>query len=216
MRYPENLILLLSVDIVGSSAYKFAVSQQDGPLAWVRAYQDFYNSIPVIVNESRRSDRALACPQALPDELTTKLKLWKSIGDQLIFFSEPRNVAQLEFDCQCFLHALQQANERMLKQWGFALHGAAWAFEEADRNLRVSLQPGLSDIESGSGFDLIGPDIDLGFRLVAEAAPGQLLVPLEMHSWLQSTRLCVSLVGEASLKGIRLDPYPLLELQSLI
>ena len=214
MNFPGNLILLLSIDIVGSSAYKFAVSQQHGPLAWVRAYQDFYNTIPAIVRDSRRSKLALAPNRGLPNGSTTTLQLWKSIGDQLIFFSEPRNSAQLEFDCQGFLLALEQANDRMMNQWGFALHGAAWAFEEGDHNLRIELQSGLSDVETSSAFDLIGPDIDLGFRLVAEAAPGQLLVPLEMYSWLQNTHLTINLVGEASLKGIRLDPYPLLELKS--
>ena len=214
MTPPGNLILLLSIDIVGSSAYKFAVSQQYGPLAWVRAYQDFYNTIPAMVRDSRLSKRALTPNRSVPDGSTTTLQLWKSIGDQLIFFSEPRNSAQLEFDCQCFLLALAQANDRMISQWGFALHGAAWAFEEGDHNLRINLQSGLSDVETPSAFDLIGPDIDLGFRLVAEAASGQLLVPLEMHSLLQGTQLAVNLVGEASLKGIRLDPYPLLELKS--
>jgi len=214
MNFPSHLILLLSVDIVGSSAYKVAVSKQDGPLAWVRAYQDFYNTIPAIVCDSRRSMHVLASNRGLTDESTTTLRLWKSIGDQLIFFSEPRHSAQLEFDCQCFLLALQQANERMMNQWGFSLHGAAWAFEEGDQNLRINLQSGLPDKEPSADFDLIGPDIDLGFRLVAEAASGQLLVPLELHSLLQSTRLAVNLVGEASLKGIRLDPYPLLALKS--
>ena len=214
MNFPGNLILLLSIDIVGSSAYKFAVSQQHGPLAWVRAYQDFYNTIPAIVRDSRRSKLALAPNGGLPNGSTTTLQLWKSIGDQLIFFSEPRNSAQLEFDCQGFLLALEQANDRMMNQWGFALHGAAWAFEEGDQNLRINLQSDLPDEAPSADFDLIGPDIDLGFRLVAEAASGQLLVPLELHSLLQSTQLAVNLVGEASLKGIRLDPYPLLELKA--
>ena len=214
MNFPRSLILLLSVDIVGSSAYKVAVSKQEGPLAWVRAYQDFYNTTPAVVHDSRRSTQVLAPNQDLPDGLTTTLRLWKSIGDQLIFFSEPRNAAQLEFDCQCFLLALEKANDRMMNQWGFSLHGAAWAFEEGDQNLRINLQSELPDEAPAADFDLIGPDIDLGFRLVAEAASGQLLVPLELHSLLQSTQLAVNLVGEASLKGIRLDPYPLLELKA--
>ena len=214
MNFTRGLILLLSVDIVGSSAYKVAVSKQDGPLAWVRAYQDFYNTTPAIVRDSRRSMQALTPNRGLSDGSTTTLRLWKSIGDQLIFFSEPRNLDQLEFDCQCFLLALENANDRMMNQWGFSLHGAAWAFEEGDQNLRINLQSDLPDEAPSADFDLIGPDIDLGFRLVAEAASGQLLVPLELHSLLQSTQLAVNLVGEASLKGIRLDPYPLLELKA--
>ena len=81
MNFPRSLILLLSVDIVGSSAYKVAVSKQEGPLAWVRAYQDFYNTTPAIVRDSRCSTQALAPNQDLPDGLTTTLRLWKSIGD---------------------------------------------------------------------------------------------------------------------------------------
>jgi class 3 adenylate cyclase len=55
--------------------------------------------------------------------------------------------------------------------------------------------------------------VDLGFRLVALAPEGELLIPLELRRLLPRQRLEVQLIDEASLKGIRLDPYPVLQLQ---
>ena len=60
---------------------------------------------------------------------------------------------------------------------------------------------------------MIGPDVDLGFRLVSFAPDGDVLAPLELRRLLPLKRLRLDLIGEASLKGIPLDPYPLLQLQ---
>jgi class 3 adenylate cyclase len=106
---------------------------------------------------------------------------------------------------------MQLGSERMQACWGFRLHGAAWAFEENNANITFSF--GDRQLGGALGFDLIGPDVDLGFRLVALAPPGELLVPLEMAALLPQHQLSVELIGEASLKGIPLDPYPLLRLQ---
>jgi hypothetical protein len=71
-----------------------------------------------------------------------------------------------------FLKALHQAHRLMYERWGFGLHDVAWAFPEVGHNIIYRFQQ--DQLSGGRGFDLIGPDVDLGFRLVALAPEGEL------------------------------------------
>ena len=200
--FPDDLILLLSVDIVGSASFKGEGGQVDGAPAWVSAFEAFYDQVPRLLLQQRL---------ILAADLAPSLQLWKAIGDQLVFLARPVHPIQLESECLAFLRGLQQADQQMRSRWGFRLHGVAWAFREGGAN--VSFRFSEPQLSGGTGFDLIGPDVDLGFRLVALAPEGEVLAPLELRRLLPLTRLRLDLVGEATLKGIRLDPYPLLQLR---
>ena len=84
--------------------------------------------------------------------------------------------------------------------------------EEGSRNQAVRFR----ELESHSDavMDLIGPDVDLGFRLVSHAPAGGVLVPEYHAKRLTSGRLQVLTVGQAFLKGIQLDAYPLILLMA--
>jgi hypothetical protein len=200
--FPENLTLLLSVDIVGSAAFKASATQQEGTPSWVRAFEAFYDQVPRMLQEQR---------QGLADALAPNLQLWKAIGDQLVFLARPQHPDQLEAECLAFLRGLRRSNQVMRERWGFCLHGVVWGFPEGGAN--VSFRFSQPQLSGGAGFDLIGPDVDLGFRLVSFAPDGDVLAPLELRRLLPLKRLRLDLIGEASLKGIPLDPYPLLLLQ---
>ena len=203
--FPPDLILLLSVDIVGSAAFKAQAAQQLGPPSWLLAFEAFYSDLPVLIEQERL--------QLSRDGLPTahSLHLWKAIGDQLVFLARPADPHQLEGECLAFLKALRQAHRLMRERWGFGLHGVAWAFPEVGNNMIYRFKQ--AQLSGGDGFDLIGPDVDLGFRLESLAPEGELLIPLELRRLLPRQQLEVQLIAEASLKGIRLDPYPVLRLQ---
>lgn len=200
--FPQNLILLLSVDIVSSAEFKAKSSSRGECSDWVMAFESFYEQIPLILERERQH-------QQLADDL----ELWKSIGDQLVFLMRPRSAEQLEAECFAFLRGLRTASERMMERWGFALHGVAWAFPEGAEN--VTFRFHRAQLGQGIGFDLIGPDVDLGFRLVSLAPNGTVLAPLSLRSWIPQSRMTLQLIGEAELKGINLTPYPLLQMVEL-
>jgi class 3 adenylate cyclase len=203
----RELLLLLSIDIVGSAAYKDSSGHsQDKPI-WVSAFAAFYTEVPRLLAEALEQVNA-GQPQALP-----AARLWKAIGDQLVFVVRPQTPQELELYCLAFLRALKAAAIQLGQDWGFALHGVAWAFEEGGAN--VTYRFGDLQLDGPMGFDLIGPDVDLGFRLVSLAPPGEVLVPLALRTLLPQQKLRLKLIGEASLKGIKLDPYPLLQLHEL-
>jgi hypothetical protein len=197
------LICLLSVDIVGSAEFKARATRQGGPQTWVSAFKSFYTLIPELLDQELRQRQHIC---SLP-----AVQIWKAIGDQLVFLCRPASASALEQVCLAFLRAMGTGGCQLEQQWGFRLHGVAWAFEENAAN--VTFQFSDRQLNGALGFDLIGPDVDLGFRLVGLAPAGDLLVPLEMRALLPLTALQIALIGEASLKGIPLDPYPLLKLQ---
>ena len=105
--FPQNLILLLSVDIVSSAECKAKSSSRGECSDWVMAFESFYEQIPLILERERQH-------QQLADDL----ELWKSIGDQLVFLMRPRSAEQLEAECFAFLRGLRTASERMMERWG--------------------------------------------------------------------------------------------------
>ena len=200
--FPQDLILLLSVDIVSSAEFKAKSSPVGMSSDWVMAFESFYEQIPLILQLEREHQRLIG-----------DLALWKSIGDQLVFLMRPRSEKQLEAECLAFLRGLRTASERMLHRWGFELHGVAWVFVEGGRN--VTFRFHRAQLGEGIGFDLIGPDVDLGFRLVGLAPSGTVLAPLSLRSMIPQSRIALRLIGESELKGISLTPYPLLQLVEL-
>ena len=200
--FPQDLILLLSVDIVGSAEFKAKSSSVGMSSDWVMAFESFYEQIPLILQLEREHQRLMG-----------DLALWKSIGDQLVFLMRPCSEEQLEAECLAFLRGLRTANEWMLQHWGFELHGVAWAFLEGGEN--VTFRFHRAQLGEGLGFDLIGPDVDLGFRLVSLAPRGAVLAPLALRSMIPQSRIALRLIGESELKGINLTPYPLLQLLEL-
>ena len=199
---PQHLVLLLSVDIVGSAEFKAKNSSLGKRSDWVIAFESFYEQTPLILQLEREHQRLL-------DEL----ELWKSIGDQLVFLMRPRSKEQLEAECLAFLRGLRNASEWMLERWGFELHGVAWAFVEGGEN--VTFRFNRAQLGEGIDFDLIGPDVDLGFRLVSLAPRGAVLAPLALRSMIPQSRIALRLIGESELKGINLTPYPLLQMVEL-
>ena len=200
--FPQDLILLLSVDIVGSAEFKANRASRGERSDWVMAFESFYEQIPLILELERKHQ-----------QLSGHLDLWKSIGDQLVFLMRPSSAAQLEAECLSFLRGLRTASERMSQRWGFELHGVAWAFVEGGEN--VTFRFHRAQLGEGIGFDLIGPDVDLGFRLVSLAPTGTVLVPLSLWSLIPQLRIALRLIGESELKGIDLTPYPLLQMVEL-
>ena len=202
VNFPQDLILLLSVDIVGSAQFKANRASCGERSDWVMAFESFFEQTPLILQHEREREHLLG-----------ELELWKSIGDQLVFLMRPGSAAQLEAECLSFLRGLRTASERMSQRWGFDLHGVAWTFVEGGEN--VTFRFHRAQLGEEIGFDLIGPDVDLGFRLVSLAPTGTVLATLSLCSLIPQSRIALLLIGESELKGINLTHYPLLQMVEL-
>jgi hypothetical protein len=198
-------ILLLSADVVDSAAYKSAAAYLGFQPSWVAAFKAFYEEVPLLVTAE------VANAFFEEDGEFPEVVLWKALGDELVFLARPSSPRELELITFSFLRALEGADRKLHAEWGFNLHGVAWTFEEGGQNISVRFR----ELESKEGdlvFDLIGPEVDLGFRLVPRSPRGGLLVTEELKHQVPGTHLRFTTIGEAELKGVAKNPYPLIQL----
>ena len=195
-------IQLFSFDIVGSASFK-TLRQGTGTVPdWIEAFRSFFEELPLIFT----AEIAKAYFEE-PGEIPA-VPVWKAIGDELVFIARPQQQRDLHLLTAACVAAMAKANQHFHQQWDLQVHGATWSLEEGTRNLAIRFR----ELENNQTavIDLIGPDVDLGFRLVTHAPAGGVLVPKEHAVALEGTGLTVQPVGQAYLKGITLESYPLL------
>lgn len=198
----SDLVQLFSFDVVGSASYK-TLRHGDGTTPeWIPAFASFYEELPLLFT-AEIAHRFFNEPGEIPE-----VPVWKAIGDELVFMARPRSDHEISLLTEACVRTMAKANARFQELWQLQIHGVTWTVQEGSRNRAVRFR----ELESHADavMDLIGPDVDLGFRLVSHAPAGGVLVP-ECHARrLERERLTVMQVGQAYLKGIQLDAYPLL------
>lgn len=94
-------VLFLSVDISGSTAYKH---KKGSRLTWGLIFKDFYEQFPVFLEK--------ACRDSINNnnhlEHQVSPKLWKSIGDELVFCSCPKSPVSVKWQILAFVEAIKQ------------------------------------------------------------------------------------------------------------
>jgi class 3 adenylate cyclase len=65
------------------------------------------------------------------------------------------------------------------------------------------------DANGSQYFEYVGPEVDIGFRLGKHAPAGRVIVPYELPILLEDYGLKFEQIGEASLQGVAVNPYPL-------
>lgn len=197
-----TLVQLFSFDVVGSAAYKTRRQGSGETPEWIAAFAGFYEELPLLFT-AEIGHLFFEEPGDIPE-----VPVWKAIGDELVFMARPGSEREVQLLTEACIHTMAKANARFQERWQLSIHGVTWTVEEGCRNQAVRFR----ELESNSCavMDLIGPDVDLGFRLVSHAPAGGVLVPQCHARRLLSSPLRVMEVGQAFLKGISIDSYPLL------
>jgi len=235
---PEYRVrLFLSVDLVGSTAFK---ARMGDPLdaksspnpAWVQEMARFYRGFP---DELERAFQNLAKPNDW-DVAVQPPKVWKTIGDEIIFCCRLDCFDHLALCVRAFTIALDKYGQKLdgLERPGLDLKGYAWvaAFPYPNVTVRVFEQnslaatdPDLPDekIEkqadnNPSAFDFLGKDIDAGFRMGKNSSASSLTLSIELAALLSThgdrppldgVRFTYS--GRQSFKGVMGGrPYPVI------
>lgn len=172
---PYRLDLFLSVDIVGSTAYKFSQDVATRPdqlpspegldqTTWFHAIGKFYEHF------HRRF---------MSDGEAAGVALWKALGDELVYRAVIRDRAQTAALVAGFAGAVQETREVVQ---GFSrtldLKACAWVADFPVRNVTISidgLRSGGRQVE-----DFIGPSMDVGFRLGGFATRRKMVVSVEL------------------------------------
>lgn len=205
--------LFLSADLVGSTARK-----QQNAATWLGDVLAFYQRFPALFLDGLDVETESFSHRG--NFRDPSVKLWKAVGDELIFTSEIRHEHQARVVVRAFLAAMKAWSEDVLNgsKSPMDLKGGAWiaTFPHPDREVAVVANPReletavfdpgfepevnnrkiLAAInERGEGanlwVDYLGPSMDTGFRVLKEATRRRFTVSLEV-AWLMAASGAVS------------------------
>jgi len=201
-----KLRLFLSVDVVGSTAFKHQ-SQYTDSQGWLDFFVSFYTSFPDILAE-------LTADYVKEKNLNSfeVPTFWKALGDELVFAV----VLKRRVDAGHYLCVFRQALRRVVRHYTMGsqplpinFKGAAWLAGFPVGNAAIPILDG----EQKSDYDYVGPLIDVGFRLGKYASPRKLVVSVDLAALLlkEGSNLSLCFTEKQSLKGVLKDrEYPII------
>lgn len=184
-----RLDLFLSVDVAGSTAFKFSntlaggqESEGETPNGWFATIRKFYDTFhETFLNRAGISEEGAPLPE-----------LWKALGDELIYRITIHDRHSAARVVKAFIEAIHHTRKvvrRLSKCLG--LKGSAWIADFPARNAVIDLD-GLHDTfqqqpdarpeatERRKVQDFIGPSMDAGFRLGKAASRRKMALSVEL------------------------------------
>lgn len=157
----SELLMFLSVDVVGSTAYKYRYqNQKEGTKdaqPWFETFRRFYETF----QEEIRFENITDYPE---------LTKWKSLGDELLFFAPITKPQDAVILLRAFDKAIvsYRSNQKFSSE-KLSLKGTAWLAGFPTINVRLT-EP----------TDFIGPSIDAGFRISKFSTVSRLCISIEL------------------------------------
>jgi len=202
-----RLVMFLSADVVGSTAFKAANVDADGRAVWLEAFETLFRELPLIFVGK------LAEYFALEDDVPHS-GVWKVMGDEVVFAASPRTLTQAQLVAAAFSDAVQCYDARIAARWPLRIRGACWGAEIGRRNRMLEIPEMLGASEDRPYLDYLGPDIDIGFRLSGHSRPGEVILSPNLAEAFaahgEQHGIEFHYVGEVPLKGVCAGlPFPL-------
>jgi hypothetical protein len=204
----------LSVDIIGSTAFKTERSEGDTP-PWVQIFESFFEELPSTLAGSYDDLAKKGFPAT-----TAQPRVWKFIGDEIVFVVPLGRHEESLTHIVAFKESVNAYQAEWTKKSMLSLRATAWTAGFPVTNAVVTLQqdPQTDPQTDPQGEDYIGPSIDLGFRLAQFADSRRMPISIELTQLLldacqlksKHRSLRFGYGGRKTLKGInRNRPYPL-------
>ena len=197
-------VIFMSVDIVDSTTFKEKGHSLDDDPHWLEAFEAFFKEVPLVLMGQIAT--AFAMTEDLPD-----ISVWKVIGDEIVFRSQARSAKEALLITEAFYRTVVTYDARFVERWPLRIRGCCWAARFPRRNIEIMI-PEMA----GVGYvDYLGPDVDLGFRLISQADRGQVILSLNLAEALASLPerrdIQFHYVDRKVLKGVFVGrPYPLI------
>lgn len=196
--------MFMSADIVGSTAFKGAA--QAAGEDWLQAFETLFRELPLVFIGK------LAEAFLEADDLPAS-GVWKVMGDEMIFLASVRNAGEAAGVLAAFAATVADYDHRLSQRWPLKVRGCCWAVEFGRRNRVVEI-PEMFGHSATPYLDYLGPDVDIGFRLSAHSAHGEVIASPNLIEAIcgdpAAARLRFHPIGEASLKGVIAgQPFPL-------
>lgn len=227
--------LFLSVDLVGSTAFKAGAGDKrvDGSAnpIWVDETKKFYREFPTALRAKFHQQIVSSGGTEYKDAAP---QLWKTIGDEVLFCCRVRSRDHLVCVMNAFIQALAEYGGLLEIRGNFLdVKGTAWTADFPSPNVTVQIQASspndtLPDEEveitadsQPHQFDFLGRGMDCGFRLARFSSADKLVVAAELafvlceaadangHKFLGS----FDYSGREVLKGVIFGrPYPVISI----
>lgn len=200
----------MSVDVVGSTAYKEQIEKAEGGPAWLGAFERFFREFPLVL-----MGRVALCFDDA--ETVPQIALWRIAGDEMVFVARTGSILESLAIFQSLHQAFVVYHEKLEEGYGLGLKGCCWAVDLPNHNIAIEI-PELAaggDGTDGAYVEYLGPDVDLGFRIAKHVRGGEIMISLqlanELASAVETRGLVFGFLGSAVLKGVNFGrPYPLI------
>lgn len=206
-RGASEVVLFMSADVVGSTAFKGHHSADAG--TWLEAFATLFKELPLVFI----GELGMAF---LDEEDMPEAGVWKVMGDEVIFVTMPRSARELMLATSAFVRTVHDYDQRLAARWPLQIRGTCWAAELGQRNRRIDI-PEMFGGRNGEPYrDFLGPDVDTGFRLSAHSGHGEVIVSPNLVEAIAAAqagapRLRFHPIGEKPLKGVIAgQPFPLI------
>lgn len=228
--------LFLSVDLVGSTAYKsrYDSSVVGGYPDWLTKFREFYRKFPEFIESAFRETKTA---KEFGSSGPTAPKLWKIIGDEILFCCRVVSHRHLSCCMTSFLSALEDYG-KLLDGTGLDVKGAGWVAAFPSENISLAINDGnisatrpneevvTEDFESDADlnpnrFDFLGRSMDTGFRVAKAASSERFAASAELAYLLASSQIHQMFLhkfrydGRHELKGVNENrPYPVINIET--
>jgi hypothetical protein len=172
--YDWLLCIFFSVDIEGATAYKITARNQADDSDWCDLFEDFYTGFSGCFYKAYRPFSLSSVCYTVEQLRPT---LWKSVGDEILFYSIITDSVQTLAHVYAFRRAIINYN-KILQKYGVQCKGTAWIAGFPVNN-RIVLAPNKNDNDPLL-IDFLGSSIDAGFRLTKFSSPRKLVVSLDL------------------------------------
>ncbi len=195
-RIQHKVRLFLSVDVNDSTALKTESQASHGFPNWVTTFRTFYRRYP--------EDLAKGC---LAEDVEVP-KLWKCLGDEMVFCTILRDAEQAVRALSAFRNATNSFQKPESK---IRLKNTAWIADFPVGSVEVQVSDQSQNGKNRTDF--LGPQMDLGFRLSHRSSVRRFVISVDLALLVFDSvnKLKVFYEGREVLKGVLGDrPYPIL------
>jgi hypothetical protein len=162
-------MLFMSVDLVGSTAYKQSPAAENESKQSEGRLRPFFTFLAEFAEQMNEQRRLVA--NELNCNLPPEPSIWKILGDELIFVTELKHGR----DAQFHLRALKRTAEYRNKQEIFPMKVKASAWLAG-----FPVVNGLLPLEGHDEYDYLGAAIDTGFRLSKFSSPRRMCISVDL------------------------------------
>lgn len=189
--FSPKLYLVLSVDIINSTAFKNDSKHIEDKIKWMNFFKEFF------------TDFSGKFIELFKKEFTDiEIKVWKTLGDEILYYILLKDIKSIPKILTVFIDTIKEYRKvDSNKKLPINFKAASWIIGVPVGNLRIN-----SDPNDESKIDFIGPLVDIGFRISKMATKRKFIISADLVQLLidckESNNLKIYYEGSFEFKGV--------------